>query len=62
MRHPVAQLSKGPLRALLVSVLAVAGVVVAVVLAGPAVAGTGYGQLIVDPGTVSPGESVSILG
>jgi len=30
--------------------------------AGPASAGTGYGQLIVNPGTASPGQTVSILG
>lgn len=30
--------------------------------AGPAAAGTGYGQLIVNPGTAAPGQSVSILG
>src|SRR5438445_7579843 len=30
--------------------------------AGPAAAGTGYGQLIVNPGTVAPGQSVSVLG
>lgn len=30
--------------------------------AGPALAGTGYGQLIVDPGTAAPGQSVSVLG
>lgn len=29
---------------------------------GPAHAGTGYGQLIVNPGTAAPGQSVSILG
>lgn len=29
---------------------------------GPARAGTGYGQLIVNPGTAAPGQSVSILG
>src|SRR5882757_1502363 len=30
--------------------------------AGPAAAGTGYGQLIVNPGTAAPGQSVSVLG
>jgi hypothetical protein len=30
--------------------------------AGPAKAGTGFGQLIVNPGTAAPGQSVSILG
>jgi hypothetical protein len=30
--------------------------------AGPAMAGTGYGQLIVNPGTAAPGQSVSVLG
>ena len=30
--------------------------------AGPAAAGTGYGQLIVDPGTAAPGQSISVLG
>ncbi|MBS2964759.1 hypothetical protein KGA66_17000 [Actinocrinis puniceicyclus] len=29
---------------------------------GPAHAGTGYGQLIVNPGTAAPGQSVSVLG
>ncbi|MGH3415069.1 MAG: hypothetical protein ACRDVE_20390 [Actinocrinis sp.] len=29
---------------------------------GPANAGTGYGQLIVNPGTAAPGQSVSVLG
>ncbi|HEU5356028.1 MAG TPA: hypothetical protein VFU65_16260 [Actinocrinis sp.] len=29
---------------------------------GPAHASSGYGQLIVNPGTVAPGQSVSILG
>ncbi len=29
---------------------------------GPAHAGTGYGQLIVNPGTAAPGQTVSILG
>ncbi len=32
------------------------------VSAGPAMAGTGYGQLIVNPGTAAPGQSVSVLG
>jgi hypothetical protein len=30
--------------------------------AGPAAAGTGYGQLIANPGTVAPGQTISILG
>jgi hypothetical protein len=30
--------------------------------AGPAAAGTGYGQLIANPGTVAPGQSISLLG
>ena len=30
--------------------------------AGPAAAGSGFGQLIVDPGTAAPGQTVSILG
>ena len=30
--------------------------------AGPAAAGSGYGQLIVNPGTAAPGQTVSILG
>lgn len=30
--------------------------------AGPAVAGTGFGQLIVNPGTAAPGQNVSVLG
>jgi hypothetical protein len=29
---------------------------------GPAQAGTGYGQLIVNPGTAAPGQTVSVLG
>lgn len=29
---------------------------------GPALAGTGFGQLIVNPGTAAPGQSVSVLG
>jgi hypothetical protein len=29
---------------------------------GPAAAGTGYGQLIANPGTVAPGQSISLLG
>jgi len=29
---------------------------------GPAHAGTGFGQLIVNPGTAAPGQSVSVLG
>jgi hypothetical protein len=42
-------------------VLAVAAVTV-LTSVGPAAAGTGYGQLIVDPGTAAPGRTVSILG
>ena len=48
--------------ALLLSVLAIAAATVFAASAGPAAAGTGYGQLIVDPGTAAPGQSVSILG
>lgn len=36
--------------------------VCALASAAPAVASSGYGQLIVNPGTVSPGQTVSILG
>jgi hypothetical protein len=43
-------------------VLAVAAATVLALSAGPAAAGTGYGQLIVDPGTAAQGQSVSILG
>ena len=68
MRHAVSRLGKELARlgkelpqALLLPVLAVAAAVV-FASAGPAAAGTGYGQLIVNPGTVAPGQSVSILG
>ena len=30
--------------------------------AGPAAAGSGYGQLIANPGTATPGQSISVLG
>jgi hypothetical protein len=36
--------------------------VCALASAAPAAASSGYGQLIVNPGTVSPGQTVSILG
>jgi len=68
MRHAVSHLrkdfassSKGLSPALLLPVLAVAAATV-LAAAGPAAAGTGYGQLIVNPGTVAPGQNVSILG
>ena len=68
MRHAVSHLRKDFAHsgkdlsvALLLPVLAVAAATV-FASAGPAAAGTGYGQLIVDPGTVAQGQSVSILG
>lgn len=39
-----------------------AAVVALLASAGPAIAGSGYGQLIVNPGTAAPGQSVSVLG
>jgi hypothetical protein len=68
MRHAVSRLRKAsshfgkemPLASLLPLLsLAVAAVFAS---AGSAAAGSGYGQLIVNPGTVTPGQSVSILG
>lgn len=68
MRHAVSRLRKAsshfskelPLASLLPLLsLAVAAVFAS---AGTAAAGSGYGQLIVNPGTVTPGQSVSILG
>jgi hypothetical protein len=60
LRKDFSQLSKdlspGLLPVLLVAAATVLG------SAGPAAAGTGYGQLIVNPGTAAPGQSVSILG
>ena len=67
MRHAVSHLRKEfadfskdlPLASLAVLLAAAATVLAS---AGPATAGTGYGQLIVNPGTAAPGQSVSILG
>jgi hypothetical protein len=61
VRHPVARTRKTLISTLLLPVLAVAATTV-LASAGPADAGTGYGQLIVDPGTAAPGQTVSILG
>jgi hypothetical protein len=61
VRHPVARTRKTLISTLLLPVLAVAAATV-LASAGPAAAGTGYGQLIVDPGTAAPGQTVSILG
>ena len=67
MRHAVSRLRKEfarlskELPLALLSVLALAAAAV-IAFAGPANAGTGYGQLIVNPGTAAPGQSVSILG
>ncbi len=67
MRHAVSHLRKEfahfskDLPPAFLSVLAVAAATV-LASAGPAAAGTGYGQLIVNPGTAAPGQSVSILG
>jgi hypothetical protein len=60
LRKDFSQLGKDLSRALL-PVLSVAAATV-LASAGPAAAGTGYGQLIVNPGTAAPGQSVSILG
>jgi hypothetical protein len=43
-------------------VIPIGAAAVALSSAGPAAAGTGYGQLIVNPGTVAPGGTVSVLG
>jgi hypothetical protein len=52
-----------PLAARLSGLAVPLGAAVALLLSvGPAHAGTGYGQLIVNPGTAAPGQSVSILG
>ena len=67
MRHAVSRLRKEfahlskvlPPASLSVLTAAAAAVLAS---AGPAAAGTGYGQLIVNPGTAAPGQSVSILG
>jgi hypothetical protein len=61
LRKEFARLSKELPLALPLSVLALA-VATVMAAAGPADAGTGYGQLIVNPGTATPGQSVSILG
>lgn len=63
MRRPLRRLSRNgngnrgrlvvPLGAAVAALLATAG---------PATAGTGYGQLIVNPGTAAPGQSISVLG
>lgn len=67
MRHAVSRLRKEISRfgkVLAPAALSMLSVAAAAVLAsaGPAAAGTGYGQLIVNPGTAAPGQSVSILG
>ena len=61
MRHPVARTRTIPFRTLLLPALALAAATM-FTSAGPAAAGSGYGQLIVDPGTAAPGQTVSILG
>jgi len=42
--------------------LGAAAVALLLTSAGPAAAGSGYGQLIANPGTVAPGQSISVLG
>ena len=58
MRRPVAR----PRGLTGTAVLFAAASVCALASAAPAAASSGYGQLIVNPGTVSPGQTVSILG
>lgn len=61
MRHPVAHTGKALRLGSSAAVLALAAAAL-FGSAGPAAAGSGYGQLIVNPGTAAPGQSVSILG
>jgi hypothetical protein len=58
VRRPVAR----PRGLTAAAVLFAAASVCALASAAPAAASSGYGQLIVNPGIVSPGQSVSILG
>ena len=57
VRHPVSRLRDLPLAVTLA--LAVA---IPLLAAGPAAASAGHGQLIVNPGTVAPGQRISVLG
>lgn len=56
MRRPLVRLTG------LAVPLGAAAVALLLTSAGPAAAGSGYGQLIANPGTVAPGQSISVLG
>jgi hypothetical protein len=57
VRHPVARS-----RNLTVPAVIAAAVAALLLSVGPSYAGTGYGQLIVNPGTAAQGQTVAILG